>query len=221
MTAARVSIEVVPERSRPADVQRALDEAITLRDRHRAARETVAAAQAELEQAQDADVTATAERVRAGDAPGAMPAAIAKARAAAEPAERNARAIGLASDAAQSDLAAMIQQHAESWLAALDAESEQARVRAVEALDMFDEARATISATSAAGAWLRSGLVDQRFDRRVGVTSAATVALSSRAVTANGEPLRVDDLIAWAREAIEPTSTQTSAPTIEPATAQA
>ena len=79
MATARVNLDVVPERSRPPEIQRLLDEASTLRDRHRAAREAVAVAQTELEQAQEADVAATAERVRAGDAPGAMPAAIAKA----------------------------------------------------------------------------------------------------------------------------------------------
>lgn len=222
IVAARVNLDVLPERARPAEVTLLLDEAATLRDRHRAAREAVALARSELERLQEVDVAAAAERVRAGDAPGAIPPSIAKGRVACEVAERNEQAIGIASQAAQDDLAAVIAQHAQAWLDALDAESEQARARAVEALDVFDEAKSTIAATSAAAMWLRSGLVDERFDRRVGATNAVTVALSSRRVSANQEPFHVDDLIGWLREAVTPpTSTQTSAPTIEATTAQA
>jgi hypothetical protein len=52
-----------------------------------------------------------------------------------------------------------------------------------------------------------AGWPDDRFDRRVGVTTAATVAPSSRRVSANQESFRVDDLIGWLREAIAPLST--------------
>jgi hypothetical protein len=87
-----VNVDVVPQTGRPDAVTSALTEAIALRDRHRDANETLAAAQTALEQAQQADVAATAEKIRAGTQPGAIPASVQKAKQAVELAQRNALA---------------------------------------------------------------------------------------------------------------------------------
>jgi hypothetical protein len=66
----RVALDVIPQIGRPDEVATALAEAADLRDRHREANEALAAAQAELERQEQADVAAAAERIRSGAAPG-------------------------------------------------------------------------------------------------------------------------------------------------------
>jgi hypothetical protein len=202
--AARVAIDVVPEAARPTEVASVLAEAVELRDRLRQAREELAAAQAELEHQEQADVAAAAQRIRQGAAPGNLSAGITKQRHAVEVAQRNAAALALASDAAQADLAETMLAHADEWIEQLERETAQARERAVEAVATF--VRNTDEMNSAAGsaAWLASGRADGRWDRRVPVMVAGTVAVSSRSRTANNEPLRVDELVGYLREALEP-----------------
>jgi hypothetical protein len=210
-----VGLDLVPVVGRPDGVARLLDEALALRARHRDAQEHLAAAQAELERQQEADVASAAERIRAGSEPGAVPPAIGKARHAVELAQRNAAAIGLASDAAQADLITSMTTTSAEWLTALDAAGEQARERAVAALDQFDAAAREIGATASATAWVRSGVEDGRFDRRPPQMLVGTVAPSSRRATANSEPLAVPDLVAWLRESIEPTASPALVETAE------
>src|SRR5262245_26855450 len=123
----RVAIDNVPQLVRPTPVVKAIDEAAELRDRHRLANEELARAQRELEQAQQADVAATAVKIRQGAVPGQLPAAIAKAKDAVELAQRNAAAIGVAAQAAQDDVATAIAAQADVWTIELGEEAEQAR----------------------------------------------------------------------------------------------
>jgi len=197
-----INVDVIPQPGRPDAVTRALAEAVELRDRLRAAQEELAGAQAELERQQQADVAQAAQRVRSGSSPGSPPAAIAKARDKVELAKRNANALGIASDAAQHDLVEAMREHADAWLAALDEAAEKARRRGREAIEQFESATREVGSAAAATGWLRSALDDGRFDRRLSV--AAGVAPSSKRKTANSEPLRVDELLAYARELIDP-----------------
>ena len=101
----------------------------------------------------------------------------------------------------------MIREQADGWRSSLDAEAEQARQRALAALDAFDEATRAFHDATAAGAWVSSGLNDGRFDRRPGAIINA--ARSSARMTANNAPLTTDVLVAYLREAIEPPPTPT------------
>jgi hypothetical protein len=165
-------------------------------------------------QAQKADVAATAKQIRAGAQPGAVAAAVTKAKQTLELAERNVAAIRVASEGAEDDLAEVMREHADAWLAALDQEADDARQHGLAAVAALEDAAARVSAAAAAAAWLRSALVDDRFDRRIGTMLTGRVALSSRRVTVNSEPLALDAIAAYARELfVEPEpSTQTSAP---------
>jgi hypothetical protein len=51
--------------------------------------------------------------------------------------------------------------------------------------------------------WLQSGSADGRWDRRP-PTPLLGIAPSSRRMTANGEPLRVEQLVGFLRETVTP-----------------
>jgi hypothetical protein len=206
----RIAIDNVPSLVRPPEVERAIEEARELRDRHRLAEEELAQAKAALERARDADVAAQAERIRQGSAPGALPPAIEKAKRAVELAQRNARAVGIASEQAEQDVVSAIGERADTWTGALGDEAEKAREEAQAALVAFEEAVARLGGSTSAQNWIASANDDLRYDRPVKPTLA--VALSSRRITANSEPLAVADLLAYLREAIEPVAA------VEPAT---
>jgi hypothetical protein len=206
-----VNVDVVPQTGRPDPVTTALTEAIELRDRHRDANEMLAAAQTALEQAQQADVDATAEKIRAGTQPGAIPASVQKAKQAVELALRNALAIGVASDAAQTDLATAMIASADSWLEELDGETARARQRAHDALAALEAALHEITATASASLWVRSALDDGRWDRPQRQAIDARIARSSARASANREAFTAEQIIAWAHELLEPpTSTPVS-----------
>jgi hypothetical protein len=54
---------------------------------------------------------------------------------------------------------------------------------------------------------VRSGVADDRFDRQPGAMLTASVAPSSRRVTANSEALNRGQLLAYAAELIDPPPT--------------
>jgi hypothetical protein len=208
----RVALDLIPDAARPTEVARLLDEALALRARHREANEALAKAQADLERAEAADVAAAAERIRSGEAPGKLSASISTARHAVETAQRNAAALDLAARAAGDDLAATMREHADTWLVALDEAREQARARARDALDALVVATGALREAASTAAWLRSGLSDDRWDRQPPVMVVGSAAPSSRRTTANQEPLHVDALVGYLREAIEPPSLASSIP---------
>jgi hypothetical protein len=212
----RIALDNVPTLVRPSEVERAIDEARQLRDRHRLAQEELAQAQQALEQAQEADVARAAERVRQGSAPGALPPAIAKAKQAVEFAERNARAIGVATEQAGQDVVAAIAERADDWDVSLRDETERARETAQAALVALEDALARIAGSGSAQNWLSAASEDGRYDRPLKPVLA--FALSSGRRTANSEPLSVAELVGWLRDAIAP---PTPSPTIEATPAQA
>jgi hypothetical protein len=201
---ARVALDLIPEAARPAEVATVLAEAVELRDRHRAANEQLAAAQAELERQEEADVADAAKAIRSGEEPGKLSAGIVKQRHAVEVAQRNAAALALALQAAEADLAGTMRQHADTWIAQLDAEAVQAQERAVAALAAFEDAVQEMGLAAGASEWVRAGLSDDRWDRRVPTMAVGGVARSSQRRTANGEALRVNELIGFLHEAVQP-----------------
>src|SRR5215469_16467012 len=102
VTVPNVDLSVVPEIARPDAVTKVLAEAIELRDRLSLANDELAALKAELEQQEAADVERAAKRIRSGEAPGNLSAAIEKTRHALAMATRNRDAIGLAFTACRS-----------------------------------------------------------------------------------------------------------------------
>jgi hypothetical protein len=195
-----IDVDVIPEIARPEAVDRVLAEALSLRDRLRAAQEELAAAQADLERQEQADVAQAAERIRSGEAPGAIPAAIAKSRQKVELAKRNANALALASEAAQHDLAETMTTNADAWLATLDEETERARKRGRAAIEQLEVATHEIGDAASATSWLRSGIDDGRFDRQPRAMLVGSVATSSKRRTANSEPLAAREILDYCRE---------------------
>jgi hypothetical protein len=217
---ARVAIDHVPKLVRPAEVEHPITAAAQMRERAREAAEGVAAAQRAVDEREREDVEQAAQRARAGEPLGATSRALAKARDALMLAQRDTNAIRLAQQQAEDDVAAAIGANAHAWLEELDRAAAQARQRAVDALEQFEAAALEISRAAGAEAWLRSAASDQRFDRPAPTMLTASVAPSSRRVTANGEALQVDALVGWLREALEPpTSTPAPLP-VEASTAQ-
>jgi hypothetical protein len=208
-----INLDRIPNVARPPEIERAISEARELRRRHRLAQEELARTQQALEQAQEADVAAQAERVRQGAEPGAVPAAIRKAKEAVEVAQRNANAIGRAHAQAGQDVAGAIAERSDAWNVALAAELEQAREQAQAALAAFKAATVRINAADGTSWWLSGALADGRFDRlaKVGVSHAP----SSRRVTMNGEPLSSQEIVAFAREMVAPPAPEPE-PAVEP-----
>jgi hypothetical protein len=198
----RIALDVIPEAGRPTEVVAALDEAHALREQLRAAQEALAAKQQTLDELERADVEAAAARVRAGEALGTEASNVKKARSAVEGARRDAAAIALASEAAQSDLAAAMSEHADTWLKTLGVETAQARERALAALAELDQALATLGAITSAAAWVESAQSDERWDRPVRPMLGGSVAPSSRRVTANGEALTRQQVLDYVRELV-------------------
>jgi hypothetical protein len=135
-------------------------------------------------------------------------------------AQRDSNALRLAQQPSEDEVAQAIGAHADAWLEELHRAREQARERAVAAREQFEAAALEVSRAAGAEAWLRSATTDQRFDRPVPAMLIGTVAASSRRGTANSEPLHVDALIGWLREALEPPTTPTPLATIEATPAQ-
>jgi hypothetical protein len=175
-----------------------------LDDQLRSAQEKLAAAEAALGQQEQADVEQAAERIRSGSSAGSPPAAIEKARREVALAKRNADALRVASEAAAADLVDVITANADEWLTQLGREAERAREHGRKALVTLEAAVGEVAAAASAASWVRSGIDDGRWDRRPGVTTAGTVAPSSARRTANSEALRVDEVLSYARELIEP-----------------
>jgi hypothetical protein len=201
--AVRVAIEVVPQSCRPATVEQRLAEVVALRDRHRSAREQVAAAQAELDAAKQEDLASAAARARAGEALGQVAVSVKKATARLEQEQRDTAAILQALDEATTDLGQAITDAGGDWVDALDREQEAARARALDALDAFQTAVTDLRAAAGARLWLEGALSDQRFDRRAPTPLLGSRAASSARVTANGEPVDAGHIVEWCRELVE------------------
>jgi hypothetical protein len=201
--ASPVNVDLIPEPGRPRPVDKLLGEAIGLRDQLRSAQEKLAAAEAEAARQEQVDVEQAAQRIRSGSSPGSPAAAIEKARREVALAKRGADALRIASEAAQDDLVEAITANADAWLATLDEEAERARERGRKAIAELEAATQQIRDAASAGLWLRSGLDDQRFDRRPGGVVIGSSAPSSKNVTANSEALTREQLLAFVGELVE------------------
>jgi hypothetical protein len=194
-----VTLDVVPQAARPPEVERLLSEAQELRAHHREADEQLKQAQQALEQAEADDVARAAERIRSGQAPGSLSQAISKARSAVDVAQRTAAAVDLASRAASDELATAMQKHADGWIEALDEQRQEARARALQALDAFETATAELRDAASAASWVRSG----DWGRPPRGMVIGSMSASSRRITANSHPLTLDQLIGFVRETLD------------------
>jgi hypothetical protein len=104
------------------------------------------------------------------------------------------------------DTVETIRANADDWLGALDAELEQGRARALATLDQFERALAELRESAAADGWLRGALHEGRFDRPIRTPLVGAAAPSSARVAANSQAFGAGDVIAWARELVEPPS---------------
>jgi hypothetical protein len=197
---ARVNVDVVPEVGRPPEVAAVLAEAVELRAKLREATERLASLQAQLDEQEQADVEAAAQAIRKGTSPGAISATIGKSRAAVEAQTRQARALTLARDACEADLASTIIAHADEWHEALDLEVEQGREQARRAVAELRSALTRVGEAVATQRWLDGGDFGQR---PVGVMTGS-FAPSSRRRTANNEPLGIDELLGYAGDLVDP-----------------
>jgi hypothetical protein len=212
----RVDIDRVPSLARPAEVGALLDEAVALRDRLRAASEALASAEAKLGQAKHADALAASERLRRGGNVGSEQPAVQKARNAVEAAKRAERAAELAAGAVAVDAVETIRANSPAWLDELEAEQAQARDRALAALATFEHELAAIREAAGAAGWLRASSEDGRYDRAPRLPLVGSAAPSSAKRTGNAEALRSDEVIAYARELVEPAPAPVAI--VEPAT---
>jgi hypothetical protein len=202
--AVRINVDAVPELGRPDAVSAVVAEATELRTRLRQAREELAAAQAELERQERSDIEGAAQAIRSGKPPASLSPQITKQRNQVEIAERTTSALDLATRAAEDDLASVLLAQADVWQKTLDGELAKARQRALKALTSFEQAASELTAAASAGLWLVSAAADGRLDRRVPLALDGTVARSSARVSANSEPFRLDQIVSWARELIDP-----------------
>jgi hypothetical protein len=97
--------------------------------------------------------------------------------------ETRSRALALASEAAQVDLAATMHTSADPWLDQLDRQINEARQRGLDVIDQLVQSARDIGAAAAAAAWVRSGEADGRWDRRPQMMMLGSVAPSSARVT--------------------------------------
>ncbi len=201
----RVALNLVPALAQPAESRLRLAEAVELQTRNRQAREAVAAAQEQTDEAEKADVHAAAAPARAGEALGTTtPVAVKKSREQLEMAKRKASAIALALEGAESDLVTSVRQASDDWLSALATAQEEARRSADAALDRFQQSLDDLTKAASASLWLRGALDDGRFDRPTRQATVGTFAPSSERHSANGQAFGASDVIAWARELVEP-----------------
>jgi hypothetical protein len=177
-----------------------LGEAVDLRAKLREATERLASLQAQLDEQEQADVEAAAQAIRQGSSPGAISAGIAKSRQAVETQTRQVQALTLASDACLADLASTILASVDEWRGALDAEVEQSREQARRAVAELRGSLTRVSDALATRHWLDAGDFGQR---PVGMM-AGSFAPSSRARTANSQPLGIDELIGYVGELVDP-----------------
>jgi hypothetical protein len=213
MAAPWVSLDVIPEPARPDAVAAALAEASELRDRLRVAKQEEAEARAELERLDADDVAKTAQKIREGATPTAIPAGVEKQRRAVELKTRDSRALGVAAESAQSDLVAAMSEHGDEWVAAIEAGCSDARERALAALDALTTALDEIATATSAAAWVRSGQSDGRWDRPVRQMVDGSNAPSSRRLTANSEPLVREQILGFVAELVEPPPQPVTTPT--------
>jgi len=197
-----VNLDVTPTLGRPEAVARAIADTTTMRDRVRQASEQLAAVQATVDELERDDVQAAAIHARAGEALGAPPAALKKAREQLELAKREDAARQLALQLAEHDLADAMTESAGAWLTSLDDAAAQARTRGAETLAKLEHALADLSAATSAAAWVRAGVNDARWDRRAPTTMSGSVAPSSRHVTANSAPLDRATLLGYCAELV-------------------
>lgn len=211
--AMQVAIDSIPALARPAEVEQAISDARTLRDRARQSAEQVAQTQEAVDDAIQQDTEAAALRARAGEPLGAEGKAVAKARGDLLAAQRTLNVTRLAQQGAEDDVGRMIIQHGADWTAALTEEAERAREAARASIAALQDATRRLADALSAENWVDSAIDEQRFDRPVRGVVAASAAPSSRHRTANGEALTIAEILGFAAELVDgPTSTQTSEP---------
>jgi hypothetical protein len=201
---ARVALDRIPQLARPPEVEKAIGEALALRDRAREASEAVAAAQANVDELEREDIGAAAARARAGEPLGTPGAALKTAREQLVLEQRAQAAVRLAAEQAEQEVAEKIISSAEPWRAELDAEAERAREHARAAISTLRDDCARIGDALATKSWIGPGVNSGVFDHQpIGVTTGS-FAPSSRRRTANSEPLLADELFGYLAELVDP-----------------
>jgi hypothetical protein len=203
MTTVFFNAEHVPAAARPPAVAKVVAETLELRDRFRDAQAAVARAQDALEKQEQADVEAAAKAIRSGAPAPAVSTTIKKGRDELEKEQRSANILRLASETAAMDATEVIRSTSGDWQAALETEIEQARHRAVEALDAFEAALSDARAAAAASLWITNATEDGRFDRPPRPAVLGAFAPGSRRLTANQEPIDATTLLGLALELVE------------------
>jgi hypothetical protein len=196
--------DTVPNVTRPNGVDKAVRQSLELRERAAAARDAAQAAAHALEQQEADDLERQAAAVKAGKPIGQPGDALGKAKTAVETTRRDAAVSARAAELADAEVEQAIRHDADSWLAALDAEADTARERAIALLDELQTATGRIAAAGSARLWLTAALADARFDRPQRTVGDAHYALSSRRRTANSQPLTAGELYAFVAELLEP-----------------
>jgi hypothetical protein len=200
----RVNVDNVPALARPPKVDAALDDVRVLRGRAHQAEQAVAASEQAITDAQRDDVEAAAARLRGGDALGPESRAIDKARSTLALRQRDLAACKLALGQAEDDAGMVIVENVDAWLIELDAEAERAREVGRAAIAALAQACETIGAAASARRWLDQGVNDGRFDRALTPSVIGSYAPTSKALTANAQPLNRAQLLDLAAELIDP-----------------
>lgn len=187
----------------PAPVEQAREQVVALRARITQAREQVDAAKVAVREAERHDTEQMAAAIRKGDAePRSETAKVEALRAALAESERRAAAVELAVGQAEQDLGAAVEKSRARWARDSEARIDKAREAARRALNDLDRAVHELRDARGVADWL---VEDRGFDQGRAVRGVHVgYALSSRSATANNEPLTVDQLVGWMREAIEP-----------------
>jgi hypothetical protein len=205
---ARVALDRVPTLARPPAVERAITEALALREKAREVTEAVAAAQTLVEELEREDVEAAAAKARAGEPLGTPAAALRKAKEALVLQERAQAATRLALALAEQEVVEAILASTDPWTAELDAEAETAREDGREAIIALRDACQRIGDGLAIRRWVESGVEGGGvFDHLATGVWTASVAPSSQRRTANGAPLTAEELFGYLAELVEPAPT--------------
>jgi hypothetical protein len=214
----RVAIDRIPQLGRPADVERAIAEALQLRDRAREASESVASAQQLVDELEREDVEHAAAKARAGQPLGTPAAALRKAKDALALDQRAQQAVRLAQATAEQDVVETILAGADPWRAELDDEVARAREDGQAAIAALRDACQRIGDGLAIKNWLDSGVADGGvFDSPVTGVWTASIAPSSRRRTLNNDPLTIDEIVAYAAELVEPPTAAPASPLLHAA----
>jgi hypothetical protein len=189
---------VVPERLRPKQVEKALEDTGRLAARVDVEQASVDAASVALDAANRADTAQMADAFRRGGEPTSDRKRVEEARASLAEAERRLEAAQVAHAGADDDLGSVIEQHADDWAHAVADEVERMRARARKALEQVESALADVEELTGIGRWLEMPQTRALCHR--GLPTTATAAR----ITSNRQPLPADAVLAFARELVDP-----------------